>query len=254
MNCTHSLLLVVSGWIPRHVIGAVLVSLPAISVLSHLFCSFHLPLQVNMPVVLRSPETAELSEYNSTAHATSWFTCWLYSGYLSLLLQKPLLIALMVRRAISKLQWFRPRWYLWAKISREEPGGLKLCPRWSEARDPWRLAEPIAGISADRSCRGKTSRRLQESLPVDFGARNVDFSSSPSPACEKIESSHTLQPDSAVLRQGQIQLCIILTLSFQIGANGCFQDVWCFDTNQISIFGRFSTSSFYIRFSLTPHC
>ncbi|XP_049424095.1 adenylate cyclase type 9 isoform X3 [Epinephelus fuscoguttatus] len=48
MNCTRSLLLVVSGWVPRHVIGAVLVSLPAISVLSHLTCSVHLPLQVTM--------------------------------------------------------------------------------------------------------------------------------------------------------------------------------------------------------------
>ncbi|XP_023128090.2 adenylate cyclase type 9 [Amphiprion ocellaris] len=48
MNCTRSLLLVVSGWISRHVIGAVLVSLPAISVLSHLTCSVHLPLQVTM--------------------------------------------------------------------------------------------------------------------------------------------------------------------------------------------------------------
>ncbi|XP_029991515.1 adenylate cyclase type 9 isoform X2 [Sphaeramia orbicularis] len=48
MNCTHSLLLMVSGWVPRHVIGAVLVSLPAISVLSHLTCSVHLPLQVTM--------------------------------------------------------------------------------------------------------------------------------------------------------------------------------------------------------------
>lgn len=45
MNCTLSLLLVVSGWIPRHVIGAVLISLPSISVLSHLSCSVH-PLQV----------------------------------------------------------------------------------------------------------------------------------------------------------------------------------------------------------------
>ncbi|XP_067438677.1 adenylate cyclase type 9 isoform X1 [Thunnus thynnus] len=48
MNCTRSLLLVVSGWVPRHVIGAVLVSLPAISVLSHLTVSVHLPLQVTM--------------------------------------------------------------------------------------------------------------------------------------------------------------------------------------------------------------
>lgn len=46
MDCTRSLLLAVSGWIPRHVIGAVLVSLPAVSVLSHLFSSVHLPLQV----------------------------------------------------------------------------------------------------------------------------------------------------------------------------------------------------------------
>ncbi|XP_047434587.1 adenylate cyclase type 9 isoform X2 [Mugil cephalus] len=48
MNCTRSLLLVVSGWVSRHVIGAVLVSLPAISVLSHLTHSIHLPLQVTM--------------------------------------------------------------------------------------------------------------------------------------------------------------------------------------------------------------
>ncbi|KAK2815885.1 hypothetical protein Q5P01_026352 [Channa striata] len=48
MNCTHALLHVVSGWVPRHVIGAILVSLPAVSVLSHLTCSVHLPLQVTM--------------------------------------------------------------------------------------------------------------------------------------------------------------------------------------------------------------
>ncbi|CAJ1053210.1 adenylate cyclase type 9 [Xyrichtys novacula] len=48
MNCTRSLLLAVSGWIPRHVIGAVLVSLPAISVLSHLMFSSNMHLQVTM--------------------------------------------------------------------------------------------------------------------------------------------------------------------------------------------------------------
>lgn len=46
MNCTHTLLLAVSGWIPRHLVGAVLVSLPAVSVLSHFTCTRHLPLQV----------------------------------------------------------------------------------------------------------------------------------------------------------------------------------------------------------------
>lgn len=48
LNCTYSLLLAVSGWIPRHVVGAVLVSLPAISVLSHFTCSLRLPLQIIM--------------------------------------------------------------------------------------------------------------------------------------------------------------------------------------------------------------
>uniref|UniRef100_A0AAV2LJR3 adenylate cyclase n=1 Tax=Knipowitschia caucasica TaxID=637954 RepID=A0AAV2LJR3_KNICA len=44
MSCTRSLLLAVSGWIPRHMVGAVLVSLPAVSVLSHF--TLKLPLQV----------------------------------------------------------------------------------------------------------------------------------------------------------------------------------------------------------------
>ncbi|XP_060715012.1 adenylate cyclase type 9 [Tachysurus vachellii] len=48
LSCTQSLLKLVSGWVPRHVVGAVLVSLPAISVFSHLACSLHLPIQVTM--------------------------------------------------------------------------------------------------------------------------------------------------------------------------------------------------------------
>lgn len=46
LSCTQSLLKVVSGWVPRHVIGAVLVSLPAISVFSHLAYSLHLQIEV----------------------------------------------------------------------------------------------------------------------------------------------------------------------------------------------------------------
>lgn len=53
---------------------------------------------------------------------------------------------------------------------------------------------------------GKQLARLQEALPVDLGTRDVDISSSLSPACEKIESSHTLQRFCAVLSQGHIQL------------------------------------------------
>ncbi|KAG7315478.1 hypothetical protein KOW79_021566 [Hemibagrus wyckioides] len=47
-SCTQSLLKLVSGWVPRHVVGAVLVSLPAISVFSHLACSLHLHIHVKM--------------------------------------------------------------------------------------------------------------------------------------------------------------------------------------------------------------
>ncbi|XP_032418528.1 adenylate cyclase type 9 [Xiphophorus hellerii] len=45
-RCTRSLALLVSGWVSRHLIGAALVSLPAVSVLSHV--SVRLPLQVTM--------------------------------------------------------------------------------------------------------------------------------------------------------------------------------------------------------------
>ncbi|PWA14886.1 hypothetical protein CCH79_00014257 [Gambusia affinis] len=45
-RCTRSLALLVSGWVSRHLIGAALVSLPAVSVLSHI--SVRLPLQVTM--------------------------------------------------------------------------------------------------------------------------------------------------------------------------------------------------------------
>ncbi|KAG7266948.1 hypothetical protein CRUP_019866 [Coryphaenoides rupestris] len=48
MSCTRALLKAVSGWVPRHVVGAVLVSLPAVSVFSHFPCTVQLPLQVTM--------------------------------------------------------------------------------------------------------------------------------------------------------------------------------------------------------------
>ncbi|XP_058891605.1 adenylate cyclase type 9 isoform X2 [Acipenser ruthenus] len=39
-GCTKHLLQVISGWIPRHFIGAILISLPALSVFSHITCEF----------------------------------------------------------------------------------------------------------------------------------------------------------------------------------------------------------------------
>nr|XP_009297443.1 adenylate cyclase type 9-like [Danio rerio]XP_021328567.1 adenylate cyclase type 9-like [Danio rerio] len=48
LNCTRTLLWVISGWIPRHMIGAVLVSLPAIAVFSHITCNMHDSIQFTM--------------------------------------------------------------------------------------------------------------------------------------------------------------------------------------------------------------
>ncbi|XP_048105018.1 adenylate cyclase type 9 [Alosa alosa] len=48
LSCTQQFLRVVSGWVPRHIIGALLVSLPAMSVFSHLTYCLHLPKEVIM--------------------------------------------------------------------------------------------------------------------------------------------------------------------------------------------------------------
>lgn len=47
LNCTRVLMRVISGWIARHLIGAVLVSLPAVAVFSHVTCDMHLSVEVD---------------------------------------------------------------------------------------------------------------------------------------------------------------------------------------------------------------
>lgn len=107
---------------------------------------------------------------------------------------------------------------------------MKPSPWRSEVRRPRRPAEPLAGVSPDRKCRRKTARRLQEASPVDLGTRNVDISSSASRACERIESGHVCSVSCAVMSQGHSQLRICSTLALlQLPADGCLQDVWCFD-------------------------
>ncbi|XP_026181640.1 adenylate cyclase type 9 isoform X2 [Mastacembelus armatus] len=48
LNCTRALMRVISGWIPRHFIGAFLVSLPAVAVFSHVTCDTYLSIQFTM--------------------------------------------------------------------------------------------------------------------------------------------------------------------------------------------------------------
>lgn len=51
LHCTRMLMRVVSGWIARHFIGAVLVSLPTVAVFSHVTCDMHLSIQVDFQVL-----------------------------------------------------------------------------------------------------------------------------------------------------------------------------------------------------------
>ncbi|XP_078124821.1 adenylate cyclase type 9 isoform X1 [Sander vitreus] len=48
LNCTRLLMRAISGWIARHFIGAVLVSLPTVAVFSHVACDMHLSIQFTM--------------------------------------------------------------------------------------------------------------------------------------------------------------------------------------------------------------
>lgn len=49
MVCTKRLLEVIAGWLPRHFIGAVLISLPALAVFSHFTSEFGTNLYVSWP-------------------------------------------------------------------------------------------------------------------------------------------------------------------------------------------------------------
>ncbi|XP_037648214.1 adenylate cyclase type 9-like [Sebastes umbrosus] len=48
LHCTRVLMSAISGWIARHFIGAVLVSLPTVAVFSHVACDMHLSIQFTM--------------------------------------------------------------------------------------------------------------------------------------------------------------------------------------------------------------
>ncbi|XP_053706838.1 adenylate cyclase type 9-like [Synchiropus splendidus] len=47
LQCTRTLMRAMSGWVPRHLIGAVLVSLPAVTVFSHVSCDMQHSIQFN---------------------------------------------------------------------------------------------------------------------------------------------------------------------------------------------------------------
>ncbi|XP_056143740.1 LOW QUALITY PROTEIN: adenylate cyclase type 9-like [Lampris incognitus] len=48
LACTRALMRAISGWVPRHLIGALLVSLPAVAIFSHVTCDMHRSIQFTM--------------------------------------------------------------------------------------------------------------------------------------------------------------------------------------------------------------
>ncbi|XP_035259216.1 adenylate cyclase type 9-like isoform X2 [Anguilla anguilla] len=70
LNCTQRLLRAISGWVPRHVIGAVLVSLPAVSVFTHFPCDSHLSVQFTMFICCAV--IIAIIQYSNFCQLSSW--------------------------------------------------------------------------------------------------------------------------------------------------------------------------------------
>lgn len=67
MACTKQLLEVIAGWLPRHFIGAILISLPAIAVFSHFTSEFENNIYVSHAGLLES----EIFSWGSIARSPS---------------------------------------------------------------------------------------------------------------------------------------------------------------------------------------
>ncbi|MGH0187560.1 UNVERIFIED_CONTAM: hypothetical protein FKN15_025597 [Acipenser sinensis] len=63
MGCTKHLLQVISGWIPRHFIGAILISVPALSVFSHITCEFDSSIHVKDRVPVKTFASSTFSSF-----------------------------------------------------------------------------------------------------------------------------------------------------------------------------------------------
>lgn len=75
LNCTRVLMRAVSGWIPRHCVGALLVSLPAVTVFSHVTCDMSLSIQVDFQFIFQL----------KVCHKGTSIAVWLLSEFFSLI-------------------------------------------------------------------------------------------------------------------------------------------------------------------------
>ncbi|XP_048868796.1 adenylate cyclase type 9-like [Brienomyrus brachyistius] len=88
---TRALLAVLSGWVPRHLAGAVLVSLPAVSVFTHVVCNSQVPIQFT--VFLCCGLTVAIVHHCNCCQLSFWMRSCLATamgGVLLVLLHSPL--------------------------------------------------------------------------------------------------------------------------------------------------------------------
>lgn len=70
MACTKRLLEWIAGWLPRHCIGAILVSLPALAVYSHVTSEFET--NIHFPVFTGSAALIAVVHYCNFCQLSSW--------------------------------------------------------------------------------------------------------------------------------------------------------------------------------------
>ncbi|KAJ8251502.1 hypothetical protein GJAV_G00222050 [Gymnothorax javanicus] len=70
LRCTQAILNAISAWVPRHVIGAILVSLPAVCVFSHVTCDLHTSMQFAMFICCAS--IIAIIHYCNFCHLCFW--------------------------------------------------------------------------------------------------------------------------------------------------------------------------------------
>uniref|UniRef100_A0A8C9WYI7 adenylate cyclase n=1 Tax=Sander lucioperca TaxID=283035 RepID=A0A8C9WYI7_SANLU len=107
LNCTRLLMRAISGWIARHFIGAVLVSLPTVAVFSHVTCDMHLSIQFTMFICCAG--IIAIIQYSNFCQLSYWMRS---------------VLATLVGLALLALLFGSPSTAPWSCLKRADPQDL----------------------------------------------------------------------------------------------------------------------------------
>ncbi|XP_007891803.2 adenylate cyclase type 9 [Callorhinchus milii] len=131
MPCTKRLLRAISGWLPRHFIGAILVSLPAVAVFSHFTCEFET--NVNMTMFFCCALIITFIHYCNFCQLSSWMR-----SSLATIVGVLLLILLYVTLCSSKVDI--------TKVGYVQQYGDDLC---NSSLSSWSSKKPVEVIGKE---------------------------------------------------------------------------------------------------------